>query len=765
MTSFFDSLRPKRKSLDTSEQSQDHSLSPSDEAQAGCPATPASKPEGIGAESTAGHNKTGQHTAIENTAGKNAAGTASAHPAATNSPTSPQATEPDKDERVGEQEQVKAFNDQPENEDTLKTAEGDLGVDTTIGSPDLDAQPTTAATATAQETSTVETTPEDGGSTLADERAATSSPVTAVAVDTDGPLPMTNEVANVPLPVARGVFYPAAAILLVLVIAAIAIPDSFQSVIATASSAVSLNLSWYYVLAATGFVGFIIFAAFSRFGDIKLGDDDDEPEYSLGSWFAMLFAAGMGIGLVFYGAGEPLSHFASPRPGNESESAAQLAREAMASTFLHWGFHAWSIYVVVGLAIAYSHFRRKRSISIRWTLEPALGKERVQGKFGDIIDVVAIVGTVLGVATSLGFGVYQVAAGIEYLTGFKSTNTVLVTLVIVISALAAISVATGLDNGIKFLSNMNLIMAAALALAVAALGPTVFILNEFVQDIGIYLSRFIELAFQTLPFEGVDGSTWLTSWTTNYWGWWISWSPFVGIFIARISRGRTIREFIVGVMAVPTLVTFLWFAIMGGNALFQELFTDTELIGEQGVNINTVLFQSFEALPFGQILSGVAMLVVVIFFITSSDSGSFVMSMLSTSGDPNPALYVRLTWATLVGAVTAAILGTSTSDAGMAALQSLAILAALPFSMIMIGMCVSLLRSVRREHERLEKREQKLRRALLVEDVSASVVEELTVGTFPQSSDPRRRSPIPVAPEIADFIRRHRARGRARKRK
>ncbi|MDO5722592.1 MAG: BCCT family transporter [Actinomycetaceae bacterium] len=560
--------------------------------------------------------------------------------------------------------------------------------------------------------------------------------------------------------VSRGVFYPAAALLLVLVVAAIVIPGAFQNVIATMSSAVSTSLSWYYVLAATGFVGFVIFAAFSRFGDIKLGDDDDEPEYSLGSWFAMLFAAGMGIGLVFYGAGEPLSHFASPRPGVGDAPAAEIARQAMASTFLHWGFHAWSIYVVVGLAIAYAHFRRKRTISIRWTLEPLLGKKRVKGGFGDLIDVVAIVGTVLGVATSLGFGVYQVSAGIEYLTGFKSSNTLLVVLVIVISALAATSVATGLDNGIKFLSNLNLVMAAFLALAVMLLGPTVFILNEFVQDIGMYLSRFVELAFQTLPFQGVEGNTWLTSWTTNYWGWWISWSPFVGIFIARISRGRTIREFIVGVMAVPTLVTFLWFAIMGGNALYQELFTPIELIGAQGVNINTVLFQSFEILPFGQILSGLAMIVVIIFFITSSDSGSFVLSMLSTGGDPNPALYVRLTWATLVGAITAAILGTSTSDAGMAALQSLAILAALPFSAVMIGMCVSLLRSVRREHARMEAREQKLRRALLVEDVSASVVEELGIGTFPQSSAPRRRSPIPVAPEIADFIRRRRSRGR-----
>ncbi len=558
--------------------------------------------------------------------------------------------------------------------------------------------------------------------------------------------------------IARGVFYPAAGILVALVIAAIAIPNQLQSVISFLSGGVINSFSWYYVLTATGFVVFVITVAMSRFGDIKLGRDDDEPQYSLGSWFAMLFAAGMGIGLVFYGVGEPLSHFASPRPGVEG-SAPELAREAMASTFLHWGFHAWSIYVVVGLAIAYAHFRRGRPISIRWTLEPVLGKRRIEGRFGDVIDVVAVLGTVLGVATSLGFGVNQVAAGIEYLTGFLATKTVLVVLVIVISALAATSVATGLDAGIKFLSNANLVMAALLAFAVAALGPTIFILNEFVQDIGVYLSRLVELSFQTLPFQGVAGNSWLTSWTTYYWGWWMSWSPFVGIFIARISRGRTIREFILGVMAVPTLVTFLWFAIMGGLGLYEQLFGGVDLIGSDGVNINTVLFQAFEALPASQLLSGLAMIVVIIFFITSSDSGSFVMSMLSTGGHPNPALLVRLTWATLVGAVTAAVLGASSGDTGMAALQSLAILAAFPFSFIMIGMCVSQWTQLRAEHRRLMARERELRRAMIIEDVSSTVVADLAraqiLATEPDGKKGRKsRSPIPIAPELVRAWRR-----------
>lgn len=553
--------------------------------------------------------------------------------------------------------------------------------------------------------------------------------------------------------VARGVFYPSTILLLVLVAAAIIVPTKLEAAISWASTSVINNLSWYYVLVATGFVFFVLVLAFSRLGDIKLGDDDTEPDYSLTSWFAMLFAAGMGIGLVFYGAGEPLSHFASPRPGSAGE-ASFLARDAMSSTFLHWGLHPWAIYVIVGLSIAYTHHRRKRPISIRWTLEPVLGEDRVKGVFGDVIDTVAVLGTVLGIATSLGFGVNQVAAGIEYLTGFESTRTVLVVLVVVISSLAALSVATGLDNGIKFLSNLNLVLAALLAFAIAALGPTTFILSEFIQDIGYYFNDFFKLAFQTLPFEGIAGTTWLTSWTTYYWGWWMSWSPFVGIFIARISRGRTIREFILGVLAVPTLVTFLWFAIMGGNGLYQEMFGEGGLIGEDGlVNVNTVLFQSFEALPLTTILSGSAMIVVIIFFITSSDSGSYVMSMLSTAGNPNPRLFVRLTWAIMTGAVTAVMIGTASASTGMAALQSLAILAAFPFSFIMIGMSVGLWRKANAEHQLKERAKERILRDELVHDVSAHVVDDLSVAADEVAQQRKQRSPIPVAPEIVSVLR------------
>lgn len=525
--------------------------------------------------------------------------------------------------------------------------------------------------------------------------------------------------------VRRAVFWPSVVCLVVLVLAAIIVPDPLNDAISWLSNTITNNLSWYYVLIASSFVLFALFVAFSRFGDLKLGRDDEEPEYSTTSWFAMLFAAGMGIGLVFYGAGEPLSHFANPRPGF-SGTPAETARDAMGSTFLHWGFHPWSIYVVVGLAVAYTSFRRNRPISLRWTLEPILG-ERVTGRVGDAVDAVALVGTLLGIATSLGFGVVQVGAGINYLTGFTVTKSLLVVLVIAISSIAAISVVSGIGRGIQWLSNTNLVLASFLAIAVLVLGNTTFLLSEFVSDIGAYFADFIERSFRTLPFQGPDGTQWLSSWTTYYWGWWISWSPFVGIFIARISRGRTVREFIIGVVAVPVLVTMAWFAILGGNALYQVLFKGAQLIGADGtINIDTVLFQSFHHMPAGAFLSGLAMVVVVIFFITSSDSGSFVMSMLSCGGNPDPAMRVRLTWAVLTGAVTAAMMSTAESSTALAALQALAILVALPFSIIMIGMCVSTSRAMRRDHLTLMRRQREAIRKILVESVAEQVNSTLT---------------------------------------
>lgn len=548
-------------------------------------------------------------------------------------------------------------------------------------------------------------------------------------------------------PYAR-VFYPAAAIILAFVLVTLVIPEPFKAFVDRGNEVIVDGLGWYYVLIVTGFVFFCVWLAVSRLGDITLGPDEEPPTYRLGSWFAMLFAAGMGIGLVFYGVAEPLYHFAGPPPGVIGSEQA-IAQSAMNRTFLHWGVHAWAIYVVVGLSVAYAVHRRGRPVSIRWALEPLLGR-RVQGWLGDVIDVAAIVGTVFGVATSLGLGVSQVGAGLEYL-GIVSTVTpgLLVALITGITVLATASVVSGLDRGIKWLSNINMTMALALALAVLLLGPTLFLLREFVQSLGSYLQHFLGLSFTTLPFYGEDGRSWLGGWTTYYWGWWMSWSPFVGVFIARISRGRTVREFVVGVLLVPTLVTFAWFSVMGGSALAREMGGGGGLIGEDGsVSLNDALFQMLDPLPGAALLAGVAVLLVVIFFVTSSDSGSFVVDMIAHGGNPHPPVWSRVFWAVLEGAIAAVVLGVVGAELGLAALQIMAIIVAAPFSVVMLAMCVALFRGLRAERQEMAALERAVRRReLLLElrEQQEQEDQEEAAGT-PAGGSPVVRGDGPVGP-------------------
>jgi len=478
------------------------------------------------------------------------------------------------------------------------------------------------------------------------------------------------------------VFVPAAALLLVFVTLAALMPKKLGNLISSANTSVVTDLGWWYILAVTGFVAFTIWMAASPMGRIRLGKDGEEAEFGLKSWFAMLFAAGMGIGLVFWGVAEPLNHFAAPPPGMGGDKATD-ARTAMDVTYLHWGLHAWAIYVVVGLAVAYAVHRKGRPVSIRWALEPLLGK-RVTGFWGDLIDVIAIVGTLFGVATSLGFGVTQVGAGLTHLGLVdEPTNTVLLLLIAGITGIALVSVITGVDKGIKWLSNVNMGLAGILLAAVLVLGPTVFLLSDFVQQVGSYLQNILRLSFNTFSFRGEEGEAWLSGWTTYYWGWWMSWAPFVGVFIARISRGRTVREFVLGVLLVPTLVTFLWFAIMGGSALHREVFGGGGLIGQDGsVPTDTALFELLDGLPAGGLLSGLAIVLIIVFFVTSSDSGSYVVDMIATGGDPNPPVWSRAFWGGLEGVIAAVLLVAG----GLAALQTMAILVALPFSIVMVLM-------------------------------------------------------------------------------
>ena len=530
---------------------------------------------------------------------------------------------------------------------------------------------------------------------------------------------------------ARTVFYPAAGIILAAVAFAIFLPGPFSSLIGTINTTIVASVGWYYILAVTFFVIACLVFAFSRLGTIRLGKDDEEPEYGLFSWFAMLFAAGMGIGLVFWGAAEPLTFFASsPPPNIEGLSDAARAPRAMAQVFLHWGFHAWAIYVVVGLGVAYATHRRGRPLSVRWALEPLLGR-RTNTWVGDVIDVIAIVGTLFGVATSLGFGVNQIYAGFVHLGILPENEWLKVVMVVVITALATISVASGLDKGIKILSNLNLSLAALLLVTILILGPTLFLLRDFVSGLGTYLQNFIGLSFQTLPFFGEDGASWLNGWTTFYWGWWISWSPFVGVFIARISRGRTVREFVIGVLLVPTLVTILWFTVMGGTAIYTMMFEGANFLTDDGsIDSNLALFQMFETLPAGSIMSGVAIILVTIFFITSADSGAFVVDMIAHKGDPAPPRTTRIFWAVSSGLIAATLIGLSAAagedTGGMAGLQALALLAAFPWSFVMIAMVFSMYRALSHEVRIIEKIELRVRQRELVDHVSGRVSAQFT---------------------------------------
>ncbi|NLJ53749.1 MAG: BCCT family transporter [Intrasporangiaceae bacterium] len=502
------------------------------------------------------------------------------------------------------------------------------------------------------------------------------------------------------------VFWPALILLGVFLALALTMPERMGDVLAAANTTVVGDLGWYYVLIVASFVVFCIWLALSPMGDVVLGRQHEEAEFSLKSWFSMLFAAGMGIGLVFWGVAEPLNHYAAPPPGTRDTVDAR-AREAMDTTFLHWGLHAWAIYVIVGLAVAYTVHRRGRPISLRWTLEPVLG-DRVKGWVGDVIDVIAVIGTVFGVATSLGLGVSQIGAGLGFLGVIQeATPLILVALIIGITLVAVVSVATGVEKGIRILSNLNMATAAVFALVVLVLGPTVFILSDLVQQVGSYAQNLIRLSFRTLPFTGEEGKTWLSGWTTYYWGWWMSWAPFVGIFIARISRGRTVREFITGVLLVPTLVTFVWFSIMGGSALYREMFGTGGLIdGEGGVSTNEALFQLLEGFPMSTLLSVVAIFLIVVFFVTSSDSGSFVVDMLASGGDTNPPIWSRVMWASIEGGIAAALI--LAGGGGLGALQTMAILVAVPFSVVMILMMVSTARSLLYEHGRALRRKKEL---------------------------------------------------------
>jgi choline/glycine/proline betaine transport protein len=449
------------------------------------------------------------------------------------------------------------------------------------------------------------------------------------------------------------------------------------------------DFGWFYVAAVAGFLVFVVFLMLSRHGDVKLGPDESEPEYSYISWFAMLFSAGMGIGLVFFGVAEPIQHYAAPPVGEGG--TIEAARQAMVLTFLHWGLHPWAIYSVVGLSLAYFSFRRGLPLALRSPLYPLIG-QRIYGPIGHTVDIFGVIGTMFGVATSLGVGVLQINAGFGYLFGVPVTASVQLILIAAITGIATLSVVLGLDRGVKRLSELNIILAVLLLGFVLFVGPTIFLLDAYLQNIGGYLNSLIDRTFRLYAYEP---NPWLGNWTLFYWGWWIAWSPFVGMFIARISRGRTIREFTSGVMLVPVLFSFLWMTVFGNTAITLDM-SGIAPIAETAVNdLPVALFETLAALPLSAITSFIATLLVITFFVTSAGSGALVIDMITSSGADNPPVWQRVFWAVSAGAVAAVLL----LAGGLESLQTAVIASALPFTVALIFISYGLFRALQKESQ------------------------------------------------------------------
>ncbi|MBM7063288.1 choline BCCT transporter BetT [Pseudomonas sp. UL073] len=482
------------------------------------------------------------------------------------------------------------------------------------------------------------------------------------------------------------VFFGSAILIVALVLYSVFFQAQAQQLFAQLQHWIIDTASWFYVLTVALILISVVFLAVSRYGDLKLGPDHSRPDYRNVTWFAMLFSAGMGIGLMFFGVAEPLMHFSSPPVG--AANTVQAAREAMKLTFFHWGLHAWAIYAIVALILAFFSFRHDLPLTLRSALYPLIG-ERIHGPIGHAVDIFAIFGTVFGVATSLGYGVTQINSGLHHVFGLPISLPVQVGLIAGTCALATLSVASGLDKGIRILSELNLALAVLLLLFVLALGPTVFLLKTFVQNTGGYLSEIVSKTFNLYAYEPTD---WIGGWTLLYWGWWLSWSPFVGLFIARISRGRTIREFICGVLFVPAGFTLLWMTVFGDSAIHMVL---NEGISSLAATVNgdssLALFAFLEHFPLSSVLSLLAVCMVVVFFVTSADSGALVVDMLASGGRSDTPLWQRLFWSILIGVVAIALL---LAD-GLKALQTATIASALPFSIVLLAAIWGLFKALR----------------------------------------------------------------------
>jgi glycine betaine transporter len=482
------------------------------------------------------------------------------------------------------------------------------------------------------------------------------------------------------------VFWFSLVISIIFVLWGVISPKYLESVMTVWKGFFLNNFGWYYQLIATFFLIFALFLVFSRYGNIKLGKDEDKPEFSRPTWFAMLFSAGMGIGLLFFGVSEPISHFTTPPVGEGG--TVQAANTALRYTYLHWGFHAWAIYATIALVLAYYKFRKGLPGLMSVTLYPLIG-EKVKGPIGIVIDIVAVFATIFGVAASLGLGAAQINAGMSYVFGIPNNFTIQLVIIGIVTLLYLISAGTGIRKGIKYLSNANLVLALVVFFLFLFMGPTVFLLDLMVSTFGSYIQYLPSLGLRLAPFNKED-ATWVQDWTIFYWAWWIAWAPFVGTFIARVSKGRTVREFVIAVLVIPTLVCVIWFAVFGGTGIYLEIFENLK-VSEQ--SLETALFFVYQQLPFAMVLIVLTLFLISTFFITSADSATFVLGMQTTNGSLNPPNSVKIIWG-LVLSASAIVLMLS---GGLNAMQTAIIVSAFPLSFVLVFMTVSLLKSFREE--------------------------------------------------------------------
>jgi len=488
------------------------------------------------------------------------------------------------------------------------------------------------------------------------------------------------------------VFYISLVVVLLICLWGIALPKNFEAVANTLFNFLTVKFGWFYLISMFFFVVFMLTIAFSKFGKIRLGPDDSKPEYSNISWFSMLFSAGMGVGLVFWGVAEPLNHFIGPKAGIVPGTA-EAADFAIFASFMHWGIHPWANYAVIALSLAYMQFRKNKPGLISSIFIPLIGEEMVKGPIGKIIDILAIFATVAGVATSLGLGTLQINSGMNYLFGLPMNNFVQISIIVIVTILFMASAISGLDKGIKILSNTNVALAGALMILTLILGPTLAIINSFTNGLGMYLNNIVG---DSLAIQAFGDNGWVNGWRIFYWAWWIAWAPFVGVFIARISRGRTIKEFILGTTLIPAVGSFIWFSIFGATGLS----LGTEVAAEAVKVTETAFFVVMSHIPLGSVISFVAVTLLCTFFVTSADSATFVLGMMSMNGNLNPTTKRKLVWGFIQSLMAAALM----LAGGLKMLQTASIAAAFPFAIVMILACFALIKVLRQDLKESEKK-------------------------------------------------------------